>query len=172
LSPLLCRQARDGSLRPLSFRTARRPASKRDRCLAMLSWFTRFPAIPHRECPFVACPREILLSDATSALSIKKGRALHTGVPAQVSPPRHSFETRRPNYLPRPFPVGVSSRLHVKFLRTLFGVVSGENDGLSGAIVRLIWLTGVFWHHVFRHPGAKPAAGRERQSREDNCYRR
>ena len=37
--------------------------------------FGRFPPIPYWKCPIVACPNKIMLSDATSALSIKKGSA-------------------------------------------------------------------------------------------------
>lgn len=44
-------------------------------CPATPSWLGHFPAIPHWKSPIVPCPSKIMLSNTTSALSIKKACA-------------------------------------------------------------------------------------------------
>lgn len=80
----------------------------------MPSWFD-FPPIPHWESPFVPCPNKIVLSDAASALSIKRGRTPVRGVAAQVLPFVIVAKLSVPNHVLRRFSADVSFCLRVEF---------------------------------------------------------
>ena len=55
-------------------------------CPATPSWLGHFPAIPHWKSPIVPCPSKIMLSNTTSALSIKKGTAPIRGLRPKSRP--------------------------------------------------------------------------------------
>jgi SAM-dependent methyltransferase len=60
--------------------------------LSAFSCLGRFPVIPHRECPILACASEILLRNATSTLSIEKSRTPVRGLRSKSRPLVIRFE--------------------------------------------------------------------------------
>jgi hypothetical protein len=78
--------------------------TKADRLsLAMLSWVSRFPAVPHWECPIVTGPRKILLSDTTSTLSIEKSGTPVRGLRSEARPFVIGPELANPIFFPDRF---------------------------------------------------------------------